>query len=561
MPLPSGRRPGTHARRRFVPLVFDRLENRVVLSGTRAPVATYIDLNDGGLSHRTSAEVPLQVSVLTISAGVSGAPQYVGSGTVTIYAGSTPIDTLDLSTGEPFITTTLPAGPYAFTAVYNGNSEYAPSTSEPVQASVLQGETAVLFKNPSTSEFDDQAGTVITASSEPGEPVTFTAEVITGVGSPPELPTGTITFHSGSFSGTANLVNGIATFTTSSLPVGDDYIEATYSGDSNFEPGNSNEEPLGFTTFGLSNYGYIPEYVQSVGTPVTVSVTSSANPIPFNTPVTFNVTVTESEAPVPTGTVTYDNQAVTLVNGQATFTADNLNPGPNFIDVGYSGDANYAPSGGGITKNVGKATPVLQLGQPKAFVNAVVAPIQSDEPIILTASFANVDYGRSTPTPSGTVTFYDGSTALATEVVESGEGVNTSNKNIALGVGTHHLTAKYSGDGLFNPVTSTTETVVVTPAGTSVNLGVATSPVSYGAAVTITAKVTSWEAPAGSVVFYDGSTTLGTATLSNGIASLHVSSLSPGLMPSPLATWATPTTLRAHRKQDRSSSATRTNSS
>ena len=50
--------------------------------------------------------------------------------------------------------------------------------------------------------------------------------------------TGTVTFRDGgAVLGTARLVNGTATFTTSDLPAGSHYITATYDGDGNFEAG------------------------------------------------------------------------------------------------------------------------------------------------------------------------------------------------------------------------------------------------------------------------------------------------------------------------------------
>ena len=52
--------------------------------------------------------------------------------------------------------------------------------------------------------------------------------------------TGTVTFRDGgTVLGTARLVNGTATFTTSDLPAGSHYITATYDGDGNFEGGTT----------------------------------------------------------------------------------------------------------------------------------------------------------------------------------------------------------------------------------------------------------------------------------------------------------------------------------
>ena len=71
--------------------------------------------------------------------------------------------------------------------------------------------------------------------SVPGMAVTFTASVspaISGVG----VPTGTVTFMDGLITlGTAVMNGGIATFTTSSLAVGNHSMKAVYNGDGNFD--------------------------------------------------------------------------------------------------------------------------------------------------------------------------------------------------------------------------------------------------------------------------------------------------------------------------------------
>jgi hypothetical protein len=78
------------------------------------------------------------------------------------------------------------------------------------------------------------------ASSQPkvGEPITFTVTVQPAAGS--VAPTGTVTFSdNGATIGSAPLVNGKATFSTSALTNGNHKITATYSGDANNKGGTS----------------------------------------------------------------------------------------------------------------------------------------------------------------------------------------------------------------------------------------------------------------------------------------------------------------------------------
>jgi len=82
------------------------------------------------------------------------------------------------------------------------------------------------------------AGTTTTLSSSLnpstyGQAVTFTAVVTSGLGAPPNGET--VTFKKGTtVLGTGTLSGGSASFTTSTLPVGTNYIKAVYGGDSNF---------------------------------------------------------------------------------------------------------------------------------------------------------------------------------------------------------------------------------------------------------------------------------------------------------------------------------------
>jgi hypothetical protein len=145
-----------------------------------------------------------------------------------------------------------------------------------------------------------------------------------------------------------------------------------------------------------------------------------------------------------------------------------------------------------------------------------------------------------------------------------------------LPTGTNVVTALYSGDQDFNPVTTAPVTIVVTspdftvssdpsalaisaggsttdafsvtpilgfsgavslscasgagPSSTLVVVGSSTSKVASGTAVTFTAQVSGGnKTPTGSVTFFDGTTVLGNAVaLSNGQASLSVSNLTVG---------------------------------
>jgi len=80
----------------------------------------------------------------------------------------------------------------------------------------------------------------------------------------------------------------------------------------------------------------------------------------------------------------------------------------------------------------------------------------SNQPITFTATVSS-----ASGTPTGTVNFQDGPTILKTETLDSS---GTATLTISsLGVGSHIVTAVYSGDSLFAPSTSDNLTEVVNP--------------------------------------------------------------------------------------------------
>jgi hypothetical protein len=138
----------------------------------------------------------------------------------------------------------------------------------------------------------------------------------------------------------------------------------------------------------------------------------------------------------------------------------------------------------------------------------------------------------SGPPPTGTMTFKDGSTVLATQTVSSSGNTYTTN---ALTVGNHFISAVYSGDSQYSAGSTTLVQAVITATSTSTNTTLASSvnPSQSGQALTFTATVTptlsGTSAVSGIVLFKDLGTVLGTGTLnSSGQASFTTSALTVG---------------------------------
>lgn len=167
-----------------------------------------------------------------------------------------------------------------------------------------------------------------------GKPATFTAKVTSTDST--VVPDGYAVFlNQGSYIGYGALVNGVATFTTSSLPVGTDHITAAYSG-SNYFTGTSTA-------------------VTQVVTPDRTTSTLTVSPkgtVPAGQAVTFTVTVTNKDAGYfPTGTVIFMDGSTVLGKvtlgsyGKASFTTSLLSHGTHpKITVQYAGSTNYLKS-------------------------------------------------------------------------------------------------------------------------------------------------------------------------------------------------------------------------
>src|SRR6202044_2175737 len=99
----------------------------------------------------------------------------------------------------------------------------------------------------------------------------------------------------------------------------------------------------------------------------------------------------------------------------------------------------------------------------------------------------------------------------------------------ALSVGTHIISASYSGDTHYAAATAML-TQTITNANTQIALTASANPATYAAPVSLTAVITSNGGIAtGIVTFTDGAATIGTATIdATGKAVLTTSTLAPG---------------------------------
>ncbi|HET7488314.1 MAG TPA: Ig-like domain-containing protein [Acidimicrobiales bacterium] len=405
----------------------------LVYSGT----ARYTQVFSTTTSLSSSVNPSVSGQSVTFTATVTaGAPQQGSgsapggpTGSVAFKDGAVVLGTSALASNgtAQLSTSSLAVGTHAVTAQFSNtplvgtaDGNFAGSTSSPVSQVV---------NNPKKA-----SSTTVASSLNPsavGQAVTLTATVT------PQA-TGTVTFYdNGVPLGAAQpLARGQAAVTTSSLAAGTHPITASYSGDATYFPSTSST------------------LAQVVNAKAATATTLSATPNPsvFGQPVSFTATVTSGSG-TPTGSVTFSAGATTLgsatVNGKgvATLTSSALPAGTSTVTAAYSGDATFAASSATVGQTVNKATPVVTLTSSNN-------PSRTGQSVTFTITVT----GTGPQAPTGSVTVAVDGAAVATR----GLGAPLTYTTSSLSVGSHSVTATYSGDGNYTtgPVASVTQKVV-----------------------------------------------------------------------------------------------------
>ena len=186
--------------------------------------------------------------------------------------------------------------------------------------------------------------------------------------------------------------------------------------------------------------------------------------------------------------------------------------GTHAITAIYSGDTNYAGSKSSVFSQT------VTSGSISTSISLISAPNPSvyGQAVIFTATIS------PSSGPTGTVTFIDGTSAIGSVALDVSGRATFMVSNLAAGA--HTITAQYSGDSTYSGSTSAALSQTVNKAGSTTTLTSNPDPSRRGQTVTFSATVAPSTAT-GTVQFFDGSTSLGTATLSGGTASLPTSKL------------------------------------
>jgi Bacterial Ig-like domain (group 3) len=151
-------------------------------------------------------------------------------------------------------------------------------------------------------------------------------------------------------------------------------------------------------------------------------------------------------------------------------------------------------------------------------------PSVYQEPVTLTASITS---SGGAPPNGESVTFMTGTASLGTAELASGSASLTTT---ALPVGADSITAVYAGDSDFSGSTSAAVSQTVNKASSSTALKSSLNPSTSGQSVTLTANISGQfsGAATGTVTFSNGSTSLGSASVSSNAATLTTTALPVG---------------------------------
>jgi hypothetical protein len=255
----------------------------------------------------------------------------------------------------------LAAGSYSYVAIYSGDNNYAPFTSDVEPLTVAGAASSV-----ATTIYSAATNAPISGTQPPGTSV-YDTSIVTGDSGNPPAPTGTVTYSffptidaSGpasyertfALSGSSNPLTAPNSDTQGPLAAGSYSFVAQYSGDGNYGSSTSPVEPLtiGKLTPGISTMANpLQELVGSAPLQDSATLTGGFNETGSITFYLFDPSTT----PTADGTGAIYHETVSGISGDNTYsTSTGYTPTVagtwHWVAV-YSGDANNNSVGSGLT--------------------------------------------------------------------------------------------------------------------------------------------------------------------------------------------------------------------
>lgn len=448
----------------------DKLVKALAVGSTN-PLSSVIVLSSRDLTHGQSITLTATIT------GGSGTPM----GTITFASaqGGT-LGSAAMTNGvATYSTSSLAGGQYGFYGTYNGDSTYASSTTN-VDTATIGAEAAKVVAGVNGTPL---VGTTMAVS--------VGVSSTSGVGT----PSGTVTVWPYGTAIASSSFTGMLGASTSSQATASVSVPATNAGTFNFQANCT-------TDASFSCYTPITFSVTvGKGAPamkLTQTGTSSAAVL---TATVTSPTTAGTGTVAPTGSVQFLDNGTAIGSGSlnssgvATYTGALGSGTTHVVTATFGGDGNY---------NTATATANATTKVTPSVVLAVVTAGTSLSATVTPPS------GTST-IPTGTVQFLDGSTTLGTATL-NGSGVGTYTGSYTSGTG-HILTAVYVGDTNFNTATSNAiDTSKILPTVTLTKT--ASSPTDGTVGLSVAVTSTSSTTATGTVSFMDGTTKIGTGTLS-----------------------------------------------
>jgi len=430
------------------------------------PSTTTLTLSPTSITHGQLVSVGMSVAA---GQGVTGTP----TGSVSLVADTGPSGTegvqgftLAANGSASGTTNALPGGTYNVVAQYPGDGAFGPSASSPPISVAVNPENSQTFANLVTLDYSGNVTSFSANSATYGSGLFLlrvdvgdsaaSVSPSTGISSEcskglSNCPTGTITLTpSGASLPVATLpLNSGGYAEIPSLAAGTYAVSANYPGDSSYGPSSSAAQ------FNISRAPTTPTLYYSPS----VQYGEITNPTVM--------LGSNSEGAAPTGTFAFFIDGAPAP-GQVWFSGSPGEPGSSppvyawaqastntyFLSLGdhtltgqYSGDANYAPT-------AISPTPItVTKNQPILICDVITYAILSQQ-VTLSAQLIGAEEGGVRAT--GTITFYDGTTALSGPITYTpwgDSGLTATTPFTPTTLGTHQISASYSGDSNYSPAT------------------------------------------------------------------------------------------------------------
>ena len=363
------------------------------------------------------------------------------------------------------------------------------------------GTTTTLTLSPTTglkhgSSENVAVNVTVTANTGTGTPA-GDVSLIASFAGPPQTTQGLDHF-------TLSSTGAVTGATTQSLPGGNYNVTAHYAGDGTNAPSDSSAVQVTVASENSQTFIVVPTF-DSTGN----LINGNANVVTYGSNYIIRMYVTNSSAVAnaagppsplcaqvnqltcPTGSVLVTGNGAAVDGGTfglngAGYTRDlvpTLTGGTYSLVAQYSGDNSY---------NASSSTESFTVNPSPTNLNNQLlgTPIVSQLFHIVVQGYTQALRGV---TPTGAVTFFDGTNQAGTPVTITGIGATAQPAFVAEGnftlttAGTHTLIAQYSGDANYTPSSASTTVNVLGP--TTATLSLAPTTLNYGTPVTITAAV------------------------------------------------------------------------